>query len=114
MDLETTQHSAIAEIFKGFSKLNREERLKALLHAGVLESSDLEYLQRGGLKDFALGENEGQWWLLFHAADKDLKPDGSYGGVIPPNTHEYHRNLYAVPVEFFINQQGVPDMRVLD
>lgn len=56
MDLETTQHSAIAEIFKGFSKLNREERLKALLHAGVLESSDLEYLQRGGLKDFALGE----------------------------------------------------------
>jgi hydroxymethylglutaryl-CoA reductase len=56
MDLETTENSAIAEIFKGFSKLNREERLKALLHAGVLEGSDLEYLQRGGLKDFALGE----------------------------------------------------------
>lgn len=46
----------LADIFKGFSKLNREERLKALLQAGVLQTSDLEYLQRGGLKDIALGE----------------------------------------------------------
>jgi hypothetical protein len=58
-------------------------------------------------------EVDGQYWLIFHAADKDIYPDGSYTGPIPPNTHEYHRNLYAVPVEFFINVRGEPDMRVL-
>lgn len=46
----------LAEIFKGFSKLNKEERLKALLEVGALQESDVEYLQRGGLKDTALGE----------------------------------------------------------
>lgn len=50
------EEARLADIFKGFSKLNREERLKALLQAGVLQSSDLEYLQRGGLRDFSLGE----------------------------------------------------------
>lgn len=40
----------------GFSKLNREERLKALVKAGVLNISDIQFLQEGGLKDFALGE----------------------------------------------------------
>lgn len=58
MDIISQQSEEVqlSEIFKGFSKLNREERLKALLQAGVLEAADLEYLQRGGLKDFALGE----------------------------------------------------------
>lgn len=58
MDLTLVDDSTatLADIFKGFSKLSREERLKALLQAGVLQSSDLEYLQRGGMKDFALGE----------------------------------------------------------
>ncbi len=60
-----------------------------------------------------LRDDSGDWWLLFHGVDKDLKPDGSYGGVIPPNTEEYHRNLYAVPVDFVINEEGKPDMRVL-
>src|SRR3712207_5216429 len=56
LNLSSEEAAKLADIFKGFSKLNREERLKALLQAGVLQSSDLEYLQRGGLKDFALGE----------------------------------------------------------
>ncbi len=46
----------LSDIFKGFSKLSREERLKALMQAGVLENADIEYLQRGGMKDFSLGE----------------------------------------------------------
>ncbi|MEZ0393239.1 MAG: hydroxymethylglutaryl-CoA reductase, degradative, partial [Pseudobdellovibrionaceae bacterium] len=54
--VSSNEETTLAEIFKGFSKLSREERLKALLHAGVLQAADLEYLQRGGLKDFALGE----------------------------------------------------------
>lgn len=46
----------LSEIFKGFSKLSREERLKALFDSGVLTSSDVEFLVKGGLKDTSLGE----------------------------------------------------------
>lgn len=45
-----------SEAFKGFSKLTREQRLKTLLEIGVLEKSDVEFLDRGGLKDTKLGE----------------------------------------------------------
>lgn len=44
------------EIFKGFSKLSREERLKSLMDVGVLHDSDVEYLAKGGLRDTSLGE----------------------------------------------------------
>lgn len=44
------------DIFKGFSKLSREERLKALQDVGVLHESDIEYLVEGGLRDTSLGE----------------------------------------------------------
>ena len=44
------------EIFKGFSKLSRTERLQALLEVGALQKSDLDYLDRGGMKDTSLGE----------------------------------------------------------
>lgn len=44
------------DIFKGFSKLSREERLKALMEVGALQDSDVEYLAKGGLRDTSLGE----------------------------------------------------------
>lgn len=44
------------DIFKGFSKLSKEERLKALMEAGVLHDSDFEYISKGGLRDTSLGE----------------------------------------------------------
>lgn len=44
------------DIFKGFSKLSREERLKALMEVGVLHDSDFEYISKGGLRDTSLGE----------------------------------------------------------
>lgn len=46
----------LKEIFKGFSKLNRKERLNALEESGVIESRDVDYLERGGMKDTSLGE----------------------------------------------------------
>jgi hydroxymethylglutaryl-CoA reductase len=49
-------NSDLTELFKGFSKLSKEERLSALLQHGLLEKSEAEYLQRGGLKDTSLGE----------------------------------------------------------
>lgn len=47
---------SLSDVFKGFSKLNREERLRALLGTGLLQESDIQYLASGGLKDFSLGE----------------------------------------------------------
>lgn len=44
------------DFLKGFSKLNREERLKTLVQLGVITGEDSQYLDKGGLKDFALGE----------------------------------------------------------
>lgn len=44
------------EIFKGFSKLSREERLDALFAAGALQKADVDYLSKGGLRDTTLGE----------------------------------------------------------
>ena len=47
----------VKDIFKGFSKLDRDQRLKALLETGLLEKEDIEFLKKGGLLDFSLGEN---------------------------------------------------------
>lgn len=46
----------LSDIFKGFSKLTRRERLAALEETGTLESRDIEFLDKGGLKDHTLGE----------------------------------------------------------
>lgn len=46
----------LQDIFKGFSKLSREERLNALLEVGALNPADVEYLAKGGLRDTSLGE----------------------------------------------------------
>ncbi|MBC7371986.1 MAG: hydroxymethylglutaryl-CoA reductase, degradative [Bdellovibrionaceae bacterium] len=47
----------LSDIFKGFSKLTRNERLEALEETGVLAASDADYLKAGGLRDTSLGEN---------------------------------------------------------
>lgn len=43
-------------MFKGFSKLSRQERLDALLESGALTKEDCLYIAQGGLKDTSLGE----------------------------------------------------------
>ena len=45
-----------AELFKGFSKLSREERFVRLKEMGALSSDDMEYLRGGGLKTPDLAE----------------------------------------------------------
>ncbi|HEY8270282.1 MAG TPA: hydroxymethylglutaryl-CoA reductase, degradative [Pseudobdellovibrionaceae bacterium] len=46
----------LSDIFKGFSKLTRRERLEALEETGALEPRDVDFLEKGGLKDTSLGE----------------------------------------------------------
>lgn len=46
----------LTELFKGFSKLNYTSRLQALKKAGVLNSDEISYLEKGGLQSIDLGE----------------------------------------------------------
>jgi hypothetical protein len=83
-------------------------RWKRYLHE-IKARHGLSWAGRGSF----LMDDTDAWWLIFHAVDKALKPDGSYSGMIPSNTEEYHRNIYLVPIEFVINLEGKPDVRVL-
>ncbi len=44
------------KLFKGFSKLNKEDRFKRLQKMGALSSDDVKFLRNGGLKDTSLAE----------------------------------------------------------
>lgn len=46
----------LADLFKGFSKLTRPERLAKLSEIGALTQDDLRFLNKGGLQDTTLGE----------------------------------------------------------
>lgn len=46
----------LKDLFKGFSKLTREQRLKSLLEVGALDESDFAFLNQGGLQNTQLGE----------------------------------------------------------
>ena len=51
------QTKNLAAAFTGFSKLGRDERLKALLDMGALEADDIAYLRSGGLKDMSFADS---------------------------------------------------------
>lgn len=43
-------------LFEGISKKSRQERLEILKKSGLLNSDEVDYLAKGGMKDFSLGE----------------------------------------------------------
>lgn len=47
---------SISDIFHGFSKLTKMERLQSLQDVGLVTQEDVHYLKNGGLKDTQLGE----------------------------------------------------------
>lgn len=44
------------ELFRGFSKLSREERFQRLLELGAVTQEDIGFLQQGGIKDLNLAD----------------------------------------------------------
>ncbi len=56
MEKKMSKSSNKDDLFKGFSKLTRSERLLRLVETGALTSEEVRYLQMGGLQDFNLGE----------------------------------------------------------
>jgi hydroxymethylglutaryl-CoA reductase len=53
---QKTDRKKLAEIFKGFSKLDFSERLKLLTEVGALTEADALYLKQGGLQEISLAE----------------------------------------------------------
>ncbi len=47
----------IKEMFKGFSKLNRDQRFQRLLEVGALTKADIDYLNAGGVHGLELADN---------------------------------------------------------
>ena len=47
----------IKNLFKGFSKLNRNQRFQRLLEMKALTKGDIEYLKTGGVHDLSLADN---------------------------------------------------------
>lgn len=46
----------LSDLFKGFSKLNLNQRIQKIFEAGSINEDDLKFLKSGGLKDTQLGE----------------------------------------------------------
>jgi len=44
------------ELFRGFSKLSREERFQRLIDLGALSHEDISFLKQGGIKDLSLAD----------------------------------------------------------
>jgi len=55
-DVNATTKMNLKEMFKGFSKLNHEQRLNALNEVNVLSKEDAAFLREGGLHDISLAE----------------------------------------------------------
>ncbi|MBX3033511.1 MAG: hydroxymethylglutaryl-CoA reductase, degradative [Bdellovibrionaceae bacterium] len=70
----------LSEVFQGFSKLDRHERLEALMETGLLSAEEAEYLERGGLRDIKLGEkfieNVIGWFQLPLGVATNFRIDG--------------------------------------
>ncbi len=49
--------ASIEHLFKGFSKLNRDQRFQRLLEMKALTKGDIEYLKTGGVHDLSLADN---------------------------------------------------------
>ena len=50
-------NSSFKQLFEGFSKLERPDRLKRLQEMGVLTSEDISYLKKSSGLDISLAEN---------------------------------------------------------
>ncbi len=54
--MSQTNKNKLSDLFSGFSKLNYNERLKALNDVGLINDGEQNYLKSGGLQDISLAE----------------------------------------------------------
>lgn len=101
---------------KGFSKLNRTERLLKLLELGVISSEDIDFLEQGGLKDTSLGEkfieNVIGYFQIPLGVATNFRIDGK-DYVIPMAVEETSIVAAASKTAKWINETGKIETRTL-
>lgn len=99
----------LTEIFKGFSKLDRMQRLKALQEVGAITPEESAYLEKGGLRDMALGEkfieNVIGWFQLPMGVATNFRIDGK-DVVIPMAVEETSIVAAASKTAKWIRENG--------
>lgn len=99
----------IIELFKGFSKLDRDQRFQRLLEMGALNKGDIDYLKSGGVHDLSLAdkfiENSIGYFQLPLGIATNFKIDGSTK-VIPMAVEETSIIAAASKTARWVNQLG--------
>lgn len=97
------------ELFKGFSKLDRDQRFQRLLEMGALTKSDIDYLKSGGVHDLSLAdnfiENSIGYFQLPLGVATNFKIDG-VSRVIPMAVEETSIIAAASKTARWIDQNG--------
>ena len=97
------------ELFKGFSKLNRDQRFGRLLEMGALTKEDVAYLNAGGVKDMDLAdhfiENSIGYFQLPLGVATGFKIDGTFR-VIPMAVEETSIIAAASKTARWVQQKG--------
>ncbi len=106
----------IEEKFKGFSKLDRDQRFQRLLEMGALTKADIDYLKSGGVHDIGLAENFiensiGYFHLPLGVAT-NFKIDG-VNRVIPMAVEETSIIAAASKTARWVCQEGTISTRTL-
>jgi hypothetical protein len=71
---------------------------------------DLSWLGRGQV----IRRGPGDYWMVFHAVNKRIRPHANYTGHNRAPLHEFHRNLYAVPIRFLWTRDDTPRVELMD
>ncbi len=99
----------IDQFFKGFSKLQRDQRFERLLAMGALSKADIDYLKAGGVHDLALAdnfiENSIGYFQLPLGVATNFKIDG-VNRVIPMAVEETSIIAAASKTARWVNQCG--------
>ncbi|MEM7645683.1 MAG: hydroxymethylglutaryl-CoA reductase, degradative, partial [Pseudomonadota bacterium] len=99
----------IEKYFKGFSKLDRDQRFQRLLEMGALQKADIDYLQGGGVHDLSLAdnfiENSIGYFQLPLGVATNFKIDGR-DRIIPMAVEETSIIAAASKTARWIRQQG--------
>lgn len=99
----------IESLFKGFSKLNRDERFERLLAMGALTKTDIDYLSQGGVQDPSLAdkfiENSIGYLQLPLGVATNFRIDGE-DRVIPMAVEETSIIAAASKTARWIRQKG--------
>ncbi len=110
------QSPDLSTMYQGFSKLDLRSRLQSLLFYGIIDKSDIDFLERGGLQDASLGEkfieNVIGYFQLPLGVATNFKIDGT-DMVIPMSVEETSIVAAASKTAKWIRENGEITTKIL-